>query len=190
MGAFHDSTGTWRQTETAYLELPIAAWFENSGVALAAFASAADPTPGYALDNSEAAGIRWNNHANPDPIVTQKLLPADRKPGTDMTLHIVCSKSGATVGDVVTFDVLAFLNPVGSLHDADANFGGVSSAVDPDATAKTVQEVTRTLATANLPTTGPTPMTLSIQPTDGTLGTDDVTVHAVYLEYERVLPAA
>jgi hypothetical protein len=155
-------------------------WYENDGTPLAAFADAASPTPGLALDDSEAAGIRWNNHANPDPIVRAIVLPANYNEASNLTLTIVASKTGATVGDAVTFDVIAFAHPVGALRDADANLGGVSSAMTGDATSKTVQAVTRTLAAADVPA-GPVVLTLSIQPTDGTLGTDDVTVHGLYL---------
>ena len=58
-----------------------------------------------------------------------------------------------------------------------------------NATSKTVQSVTRTIAAADIPnpsTTDPcATLSLSLKPTDGTLGTDDVTVYAVLLEYTR-----
>jgi hypothetical protein len=89
----------------------------------------------------------------------------------------------------VTFTVAAFNHPASALRDADADFGGASSAMTGDAATKTVQKVTRTLAAADLPdasTADPSPtFTLSVKPTDGTLGTDDVTIHSIQVEYTR-----
>jgi hypothetical protein len=106
-----------------------------------------------------------------------------------MTLKVLASKSGATSGDAVTFTVTAFNQPSGALHDADADFGGTSSAMVGTATAKTVQLCTLTLASANL-ADSPANTSLSIKPTGGLLGTDDVTIHALWLEYERIVTAA
>lgn len=177
MGAFHDAAGIYRQTETGYIDLPLA----GAG----AFTSEDQPTFGYSLVNSEAFGIRWNNHGTPGAWGTSFRAPSDRKPGTDLTVHIRCSKSGATVGDAVTFTLGAFNNVVGSLHDADATFGGATNALVGDATAKTVSELTRALASADL-VDGAT-VTLSVKPTDGTLGTDDVTMHNIFITYEKVI---
>jgi hypothetical protein len=186
MPGYHDSTGLYRQTEQAFVRVALGSFWLAAGTALAAFADGASATPGFAVDNSEAVGIRWNNHAAPSAIFTSIPMPNDRKPGSDMTLHVIASKSGATVGDAVTFTVAAFNNAVGALHDADANFGGASSAMVGDATAKTVQRVTRTLAAADL-ADAYSAMSLSLKPTDGTLGTDDVTVHEILIEYTKLV---
>jgi len=159
-------------------------WHEVDGTALAAFSDGASNTPGLALDNSEAGGIRWNNAAAPDPICTTIAMPQDLDDGCDVVVHILASKSGATLADATTFDVGAFFQTVGALHDADADAGGTSSAMVGDATAKTVQEETVTIAAANV-AASPSCLTLTLQPTDGTLGTDDVTVHAIWLEYTK-----
>lgn len=184
---YHDATGRYRATKQEFKTVEIRSFHLAAGTPLAAFADGASDTPGLALDNSEATGVRWNNHAAPLAIVGNVDLPRDRKPGTDVILHFKASKSGATVGDAVTFLTGAFANVVGALHDADANFGGTSSAMDGDAAAKTMQDVTLTLAAADIPdpsTTDPCPtITLSIKPTDGTLGTDDVTLRDLQLEY-------
>ncbi len=167
------------------VNVPLGAFIEvTSNTPLVAFANAADPTPGFSLDNSEAWGIRWNNHATPDPIVTSLMLPRDLDDAEDLVVRLYASKSGATVGDAVTWDVGAFFQTVGALHDADTNAGGASSAMDGDLTAKTVQECTRTIAAADVPA-APCVLTLTLQPTDGTLGTDDVTLHAVCIDYTR-----
>jgi hypothetical protein len=104
-----------------------------------------------------------------------------------MVVHVVASKTGATVGDATTFTIAAFFHPVGALRDADANAGGASSAMTGNATSKTVQRVTRTIAATDIPNksaTDPCPaLSLSVKPTDGTLGTDDVTIHQILIEY-------
>jgi hypothetical protein len=171
------------------IQVPIFAFAEASGAALAVFANAADPTPGYSLDNSEALGIRWNNHANPDPIGCTVAMPQDLDDTANIVLHLLASKSGATLGDAVTFTCQAFFQTVGALHDADADAGGASSAMTGDAAAKTVAELTLTIAAADVPAS-PSCLTLTIQPTDGTLGTDDVTLHAVWVEYKRKILTA
>ena len=184
-----DENGRYRATEQAFLPVNFRSFHLAAGTPLAAFADGASATPGLALDNSEAAGVRWNNHANPAAIWGSLALPQDRAPDTDVIVHIVASKTGATVGDATTFDVGAFFHPVGALRDADATAGGASSAVTGNAATKTVQKVTRTIAAADIPDPASTDpcavLSLSLKPTDGTLGTDDITIHAVYLEYTR-----
>ena len=183
----HDSTGRFRRTRTAYRRIDFHRFILAAGTDLAAFADGASPTPGLAVDDSESMGVRWNNHATPAAILGSFDLPEDRVPDTDAKLRLKASKTGATVGDAVTFAISAFANPVGALRDADSSFGGTSSAMDGDATSKTVQEVTLDLAAADIPNSSssdPCPtITLSIKPTDGTLGTDDVTLNSVLLEY-------
>ena len=159
------------------------AWTEQDGTALADFADGASPTPGWSAGD-ESHGIRWNNHANPDPISASVPYPPDLDPGSDVAVHFLAAKVGATVGDAVTWTTEAFENVPGALYDADTDFGGASSAMTGDAATKTVQEETLTLANANV-TGAPGVLTLTVQPTDGTLGTDDVILLGVWLEYKK-----
>ncbi|MDY0187801.1 MAG: hypothetical protein RBR16_07760 [Syntrophus sp. (in: bacteria)] len=173
----------------ALVEIPIFSFAEADGTALAAFADGDSTTPGYALVDSKALGIRWNNHAEPDPIGASVVIPPDFDNTADAVLHILASKSGATLADAVKFTCTAYNVVAGALHDADTNFGGDSGAMTGNATAKTVQEVTLTLALANL-AAAPGVIALTIQPKDGTLGTDDVIIHGVWIEYKRKLLTA
>jgi len=172
----------------AYLNLPLGAWTEADGTALADFANADDPTPGWHAGD-DGFGIRWNNHGTPDPISTSVPIPPDLDDSKNVIVHIAAAKTGATQGDAVTFTVEAFNNAVGAFYDADDDFGGASSAMTGNATAKTVQEVTLTLAAANV-AGSPCVLTLTLQPTDGLLGTDDVILLGVWLEYTRKLLTA
>jgi hypothetical protein len=171
------------RTTQATLPIPLTSFVDADGDPLAKFADGASAVPGFNLANSKAFGIRWNNHATPDEILTSVAMPQDLDDTADVVLHVMASKTGATVGDAVTFTCTAFFQIVGALHDADANCGGVSSAMTGNATAKTSQEVTLTIAAADVPA-APCVLTLTIQPTDGTLGTDDVIVSGVWLEYK------
>ena len=167
------------------INLPLGAWTEQDGTALADFVDGASTTPGWSAGD-EGFGIRWNNHANPDPISTSVPIPPDLDETANVVMHILAAKTGATLGDAVTWLVEAFNNIDGALYDADADFGGTSSAMTGDATAKTVQEETLTLAAANI-SAAPGAITFTLQPTDGTLGTDDVILLGVWLEYTAKL---
>jgi len=169
----------------AFYNIPMGAWTEQDGTVLADFADGDSTTPGWSAGD-EGFGIRWNNHANPDPISTSLPVPPDLDASADVIVHIAAAKVGATVGDAVTFTIEAFFNAVGAAYDADADCGGASSAMTGDATTKTVQEETLTIAAADV-TAAPGVLTLTLQPTDGTLGTDDVIVLGVWLEYTRKL---
>ena len=114
------------------------------------------------------------------------MIPPDMDITSNAIMHIRASKVGATVGDAVTFLVAAFNQVDAALHDADANFGGTSSAMTGDAATKTVQNETLTLALANL-AAYPASVTITIKPTDGTLGTDDLCLLSVYVLYKRKL---
>ena len=71
-----------------------------------------------------------------------------------------------------------------ALYDADSDYGGASSAILPAATAKTIQNVTRTLALANL-AAFPASATITIKPTAGTLDTDDLIFIGAYILYKK-----
>jgi hypothetical protein len=162
------------------ISLPLVAVVDADGDPIVKFVDGASAVPGFNLADSEAFGIRWNNNATHDAVLTSFVLPANYNEAGNITLTVHASKTGATDADDTTFTVTAFAHPVGALHDADANFGGVTSAMVGTATAKTVQSVSLTLAAADLPA-GPCAVSLTIKPTDGTLATDDVIVLAVTL---------
>lgn len=172
----------------AFLNLPMGGWTEQDGTALADFADGDSTTPGWSAGD-EGFGIRWNNHANPDPISTSVPIPPDLDAAEDVVVHVAAAKVGATAGDATAFTIEAFFNTVGAAYDADADAGGDTSAMTGDATTKTVQEETLTLAAADV-AAAPGVLTLTLQPKDGTLGTDDVIVLGVWLEYTRKLLTA
>jgi len=167
------------------MRIPIASGILAAGTPMAAFAdNAGASAPGITLVDSEGVGIRWNNQASQTAVWTSFMLPRDIDTSKDAKLVLKASKTGATVGDATTFTITAFNNATGALHDADANFGGTTSAMTGNATAKTVQEVTLTLAAADLGAAGDN-VSLSFKPTDGTLGTDDCVLFGIELQYRK-----
>jgi hypothetical protein len=178
----------WTPMSRKELVIPFdASWYEIDGTALAAFGDATTNTPGVACDGSEGAGIRWNNAAAPDPIAKSIPVPRDLDGRYDITATVVAWKTGATEADATTFDVGVFFNTVGALYDADANAGGTTSAMTGDAATKTVQAVTVSIDGDDLADPGSArgSMTITIQPTDGTIDTDDVTIGCLILSYNE-----
>jgi hypothetical protein len=166
-------------------EIVISSAILAAGTPMAAFAdNAGASAPGITLADSKSVGLRWNNQATQTAVWLGFSLPYDLDSSKDATIVVTASKTGATAGDATTFTITAFNNSAGALHDADVDFGGATSAMTGNAAAKTVQQVTRTLATADLGSPGDH-VSMSIKPTDGTLGTDDVIIESVVLQYRR-----
>ena len=157
----------------------------DAGAALAAFSNGDSAVPGFCV-TAKGLGIRWNNHGTPGAVGTKVAVPPDADVTANAVLHILAAKTGATPGDAVKFTVAAYNNDVGAAYDADDTFGGDTTAMVGDATAKDVQEVTLALALANL-TAYPAAVELTIKPKDGTLGTDDVILLAAWIEYKKKL---
>ncbi len=172
------------------INIPITSAIDAAtGALLAVFADGDTTTPGTELSNSKAVSVRWNNHATPGAIAFTVPMPQDLDDAANVVFHALVSKTGATVGDATKLTIGAYEQTVGALHDADTNFGGDTGAVTGDATAKTVTELTRTLALADIHAT-PSAITLTIAPKAGTLGTDDLLLHACWLEYKGKLLAS
>lgn len=183
----------YQDLKSTQLLVPVRFGMLAAGTPLAAWADNASSNPGITLANSKAAGYRWNNNASQTAIWTVEAVPVPYEADVtaNATMHILCSKVGATLADATTFTVTAFVQDVAALHDADSDFGGTSSAIAGDATSKTVQDSTLTLALADLAAAAaPAGISFSIKPTDGTLGTDDIIVHAVFVLFKRKLRVA
>lgn len=168
---------------TRTVSIPIGSMANVAGTQLTTFADGAStPQPGLELTNSKALSIRWNNHATPLAVMGQVVVPMDADITQPMTLVVLASKVGATDADDTTFTIACFNQVVGTLHDVDTSYGGATSAMVGTSTSKTVQRVTLTLAAADLPACG-SAITTTAKPTDGTLTTDDVCMHAMMVEY-------
>ena len=177
------------ESALGHIDLSPADFVLLTGAPLAIFSNGASAVPGLAIVDSKAFGIRWNDNATLNGILSSFRMPEDCDITANMVLHVYASKTGATLSDAVTFTIGAYNQVVGALHDADTNFGGTSSAMTGDAVAKTIQDKTVTLALANL-AASPASVTLTVKPTDGTLGTDDLVLHGVRIYYTKKLVAA
>lgn len=171
-------------TAYAQVEIPLASFTTSDATPLAKFADGATTPPGLTLADSETLALRWNNHATPGAALTQIALPYDLDDAATATLEFLCSKSGATVGDATTLTIAAYIISAGDLHDADSNCGGVTGALVGNATAKTTAVLSRTIAAADIPANARS-MFISVTPTAGTLGTDDLLIHSARLRYTR-----
>lgn len=160
-----------------------------TGAPLAIFSNGSSAVPGSALVDSKAAAIRWNNNSTLNGVLSSFVMPPDVDTSANATIYIHASKTGATSGDAVTFDVGLYNQPVGALDDADTNYGGTTSAMTGAATAKTVQAVSLAILAADL-AAFTNSVTITIKPTDGTLGTDDLCVLSVYIQYTKKLLAS
>lgn len=184
--AFFGAAPVVQPAGTGLIDLPPWRWLnEGAGTtaALAIFADGDSVTPGFTNLSSEGLGVRWNNHATPNPIIASFTKPTDLDDTANAIVHILAVRSATDATDLTTFTVTAFENAVGAAAGADADFGGVSSAMADDVL---IQELTLTLAHANLGTAR-SQITLAVQPTDGLLATIDVTILAVWIEYTGAL---
>ncbi len=163
------------------IELPLASFADADGD-IVKFANAG--ADGLTLVDSKSFALRFNNAANPPHMIGGFGIPIDADVTQDMTMKFLVSKTGATVGDATTITVELFNQVDGALHDADADYGGATGAVVGDVAAKTLDVLTLTLANANLPAAG-SRVSMSMHPTDGTLGTDDFCIHRIWVEYVK-----
>lgn len=168
------------------IPIPLSSFTAADATPLAKFSDGATPTFGLTLADSESLAIRWNNHATPGTIMTQVALPADVDDTAIMYLEFLASKSGATVGDATTLTIAAYILSTGDLHDADTNCGGVSNALVGDAPAKTTALLSRAIAAADVPA-APKSICVTVTPTAGKLGTDDLMIHSANIRYTRKL---
>lgn len=156
-----------------------------TGAPLALFSSGASAVPGLALVDSKALAVRWNNNATLDGIVGSFSVPPDWDITAAATTYVHAGKVGATVGDLPTFAIGLYNQVVGALHDADTNYGGDTGAMT-NAASKTVQSVSVAILAADL-AASPASVTVTVKPTDGTLGTDDLLLFKVRIVYTRKL---
>lgn len=151
------------------------------GAAIPAFSNGV--ADGFSLVNSKAFGLRINDDSS-TKFATSIALPQDLDDAAAVVVHALCSKSGATLADATKLTFEAFFQTVGALHDADVDCGGDTGALTGDATAKTVAELTLSIAAGDVPA-APCGLTLTMIVKNGTLATDDLIIHDVWLEYTR-----
>jgi len=172
----------------AVIELPLGGFADADGD-MAKFADGG--ADGLTWYESKGHALRFNNAASPPAMITGFGIPADMDTDKDVIVKFLVAKTGATnnAANTTTITVGAYNQVDGALADADGDYGGATGAVVPNAPAKTLDVLSRTLASANLPAAG-SKVSLTIKPTDGTLDTDDFLIFRAWVEYTRKLRAA
>lgn len=165
------------------LSFGYADWQEADGTALAIFADGANPQAGLYLGGSEVCGLRWNDHANPDEVATTFMTPTDMDVTQAATISVLAYKVGATAGDAVTWGTRVFGLGDAVLEGSATVVAQTTTAMTGAATTLTTQLETVALAADSLVHNEIN--TFMIQPTDGTLGTDDVVMIACYIDYKK-----
>jgi hypothetical protein len=171
-------------TAQAFIPIPIFTWLDG-GAPMAAFVDGS--VNGTQLTDSEAAGFRFNPVGQDTSVLSTSVpLPADLDDAADIVLHVMCFR----VGSSDTTTVLAgnaFFQTVGAAHTADADAITVDSAAI-DAATTVVEEVTLTIAAADVPA-APCTLTLTLAPS-AALDADDLVIVGTWLEYTRALLTA
>ncbi len=173
------SVATAASTKTnnlAVVEIPIGLgnFRKADGTAVAAFANGT--VDGFALVDSEAFGIRWN-----DDVFTafwaDVRLPTDLDTGSAVELHFLVSKIGSTDTTAV-LTVSAFRNRAGVTHDAGSDLGGNTTAIS--SATKTPVDKSVALAT----TAAGDNISFSVVPS-AALDDDDLVLLACWLKCTR-----
>lgn len=166
------------------VNVPLGEFRLTAGTPLIAAEGDDTATPEY-VNKTSAMVMQWQDNATPTAAWASVPLPQDLDDTAAIEIHVLASKSGttSTSGDVTTFTIAAYFQTVGALYDADTDHGGATGAVTAG-TAKAVREVSLSIAENAVPAS-PSVLTFSMKPTDGTLTTDDVYVHGVWIEYTR-----
>ncbi len=129
---------------------------------------------------SEGVMHRWNV-ASTNARWATFMLPPDLDDARDIVVHALCSREG-TADVTAALTVGAFFQTAAAAYDADSDAGGATTAVSAAGT-KVVQEVTLTIAAADVPA-GPCVLNLSLVPT-AALDADDLNLHALWVTFTR-----
>lgn len=176
------SADNWERVDGyAIRHLPLSLMAGKIGTGGPSVVFAGGSADGTQLTDSKALTLRWNDDTT-SPFWFKGHIPEDFSQAANATLYMTASKTGNTDADDTTFTVAIYNQVIGALHDADTNYGGVTSAMVGTATAKTIQEVSLALALADLPPPRSS-ITVSVVPDAAVLATDDLCMHDIWIEY-------
>ncbi len=137
----------------------------------------ADPTPGWAQLANKEVVLKWGSHATPGKIAVVFAIPDDLDGSANVEVHFLAAMSGATDTPEMTME--AYFNA------GDTDCAGADDEVDG---AAVLTEYLNVLALADVPD-GPAHLTIIMNPKDGQLGTADLYLYAIWLEYTRAITA-
>lgn len=160
------------QTAQACVPIPFGAFTLEDGTTLAKY-SAGGGTPGFQQISNKEVVLAWDGNANPAAVSCTIPMPLDLNGGADVVVHFLAAMAGATDTPVIVFEAY--------FGKGDTDCAGT----DPEVTGgTTLTEYTMTIDSGDVPAP-PSALTLVIDPTDGEMGTDELHIYGVWLEYTR-----
>jgi len=154
------------------IPIPLGALRLEDGTALGKFSNGDSATPGLSQESNKEVVLRWNNHATPTKVAASGItLPPDLDASSDVVIHWRAKMSGATDSPALEHECY--------LGAGDTDCAGTDDEVDG---AATLTEYSATIANANVGGS-PEELTLIFGPKASELGTDDLLVYSVWIEY-------
>lgn len=158
----------------AIIPIPLGLLKLEDGTPIDKFADGASATPGMSQESNKEVVLRWNNHATPTKVAASGIpLPPDLDPAAPLVVHWRAKMSDAN--DTPTLEHEVYLGA------GDTDCAGTDDEVDGGIT---LTEYAATVLAADI-AGAPEEMTLIFGPADGELGTDDLLVYSVWLEYTK-----
>ena len=153
--------------------IPLACLALEDGTPLAKFANGDSATPGFSQESNKEVVLRWNNHGTPTKVAVFGLsLPPDLDPAAAVAVHWRAKMSGANDTPVLEHECY--------LGAGDTDCAGTDDEIDG---AATLTEYTSSIAHGDVGGS-PEELTLIFGPKAGEIGTDDLLIYSVWLEYK------
>jgi hypothetical protein len=155
------------------IPIPLAAFTLEDGTPLAKFADGDSATPGFNQVSGKEVVLRWNNHATPTKVAAFGItLPPDLDPAAAIAIHWRAKMSGSTDSPALEHECY--------LGAGDTDCAGTDDEIDG---AATLTEYTASIAHGDVGGS-PEELTLIFGPKASEIGTDDLLVYSVWLEYK------
>lgn len=170
---------TWMRamaTRKGVIPIPLASLSLEDGTAITTFSDGASATPGINQVANKEQVLRWNNNATTTAVAVGGLsMPLDLDSSQPITVHWRAKMSGTTDSPDLEHECY--------FGAGDTDCAGTDDEIDGGTT---LTEYTATIAATNVGG-APEELTLIFKPKNGEIGTDDLLVHSVWLEYTRSL---
>jgi hypothetical protein len=145
----------------------------EDGTVLTKYSAA--PVPGYVQLSNKEVVLKHAKHATPGEAAALFVLPDDLDGTAAVEFHIMGYVDGTDTPTVTTEVYIGI---------GDTNCGGATT--EMTAGANTMNEEYVSIAHGDVPNTGPAPVTVLFNPTDGELGNDNCYIHGMWLEYTKI----
>lgn len=154
------------------IPIPLGCLTLEDGTAIGKFSDGDSATPGFDQVSNKEVVLRWNNHGTPTKVAAFGIaMPPDLDAASDVVVHWRAKMSDAN--DTPDLEHECYFGA------GDTDCAGTDDEIDGGAT---LTEYTATIAAANVGGS-PEELTLIFGPKAGEIGTDDLLVYSVWLEY-------